>query len=294
MSEYNSCILCWRKCNADRENGRVGYCKMPSSMYVSRAALHMWEEPIISGTRGSGTIFFDGCSLGCVFCQNREISRNKHGKEISIDQLSEMMLELERSGAHNINFVTPTHYLPSVREGIILAKRKGLSIPIVYNTGGYDTPEAIRTLFGLVDIYIPDFKYYTKKSASLYSNAENYPEYVRHTIDEMVKQVPSPKINEEGIMQSGVIVRVLLLPSHVAEAKLIVKYLYETYGDLIYISLMSQYTPPDNMSPPLNRRVTSGEYEELVDYAMRLGVKNCFIQEKESATEDFIPDFNSL
>ena len=294
MSEYRSCVLCWRKCNADRENGEVGYCKMPSSIYVSRAALHMWEEPIISGTRGSGTIFFDGCSLGCIFCQNSEISRNKHGREISVEQLSEIMLELQSKGAHNINFVTPTHYLPSVREGIIKAKMNGLSIPIVYNTGGYDTPEAIRTLFGLVDVFIPDFKYYKKKSAKEYSNAENYPECVRLTIDEMVTQVPRAQINEEGIMQSGVLVRVLLLPSHLAEAKLTVKYLYETYGDSIYISLMSQYTPPSNMPQPLNRRVTSAEYDELVDYASRLGVKNCFIQEKGSAAEHFIPDFNSL
>ena len=290
---YDNCMLCARKCGVNRNNGLIGYCKSGNLPTVARAALHHWEEPVISGARGSGTIFFSGCSLACVYCQNKDISRSSVGKGLTPDMISDAMLRLESDGAHNINFVTPTHFMPSVREAIILAKSKGLSVPIVYNTSSYDTPESIMALSGLVDIYLPDMKYYLGKTAAALSNAPDYPAVARNAVAEMVRQCPKPVIDEGGLMRSGVIVRVLLLPSHVAEAKLIVKYLYETYGDDIYVSLMNQYTPMPDMVPPLNRRVTHEEYGELVDYAERIGVINGFTQEFGTASESFIPPFDN-
>ena len=288
---YKKCNLCHRACLVNR-NERYGYCGVKSAMLVSRAALHFWEEPIISGQNGSGTIFFSGCSLGCVFCQNRKISHGGVGKELSCDELSRVMLRLQNEGAHNINFVTPTHYAPSIATAIDKAREGGLIIPTVYNTGSFDTVETLKMLEGKIDIYLPDFKFYRAETAKKLANAPAYPDIARASIAEMVRQHPTPII-ENGIMQSGVIVRILLLPSHLAEAKLSVKYLYTTYGDNIYISLMNQYTPMPNMERPLNRKVTREEYDELVDYAARLGVTNCFIQEGETAKESFIPDFDN-
>ena len=265
---------------------------MPASPTVSRSDLHFWEEPPISGSRGSGTIFFTGCSLGCVFCQNSEISVGCKGKRVSEDELVEMMLTLKDRGAHNINFVTPTHFAPSIVTAVKQARLQGLDIPIIYNTGSYDTAETIKSLFGTVNVYLPDMKYYLGKTSKILSKAENYPETSRAAIDEMVRQVGECRFDENGIIRSGVIVRVLLLPRHVAEAKLVTKYLYDRYGDKIYISLMNQYTPMPNMSPPLDRRVTREEYRELVDYAEKIGVKNAFIQDQGTASDEFIPDFN--
>jgi putative pyruvate formate lyase activating enzyme len=259
-------------------------------MKISRAALHFWEEPIISGTKGSGTIFFSGCSLGCIYCQNSKISRSSVGTEVSSAELAEKMLDLERQGAHNINFVTPTHFAPSIAEAIRISRAEGLRIPIVYNTGSYDTVETVKSLDGLVDIYLPDLKYYRPESAQKLSFAKDYPTVARDAIAEMVRQKPKP-IVEDGIMRSGVVVRLLLLPLHVAEAKLSLKYIYYTYGDNVYISLMNQYTPMPGMSAPLDRKVTNAEYSELIRYAERLGVTNAFIQEGGTQSESFIPDF---
>ena len=289
---YKKCNLCARRCGVDRTVS-AGYCRMKNDVYVSRAALHFWEEPPISGERGSGTIFFSGCSLSCVYCQNREISRGRAGKSVTVERLSEIMLDLQSQGAHNINFVTPTHFIPSVAEAIRLAKGKGLTIPIVYNTGSYDTPEALKCLAGLVDIYLPDLKYYTSKTAGEYSNASDYPEAARAAIAEMFRQVGEARLDADGMMTSGVIIRILLLPGHVAEAKLSLKYLLDTYGDGIYISLMNQYTPMPDMTSPLNRRVTYEEYNQLTDYAERLGLKNGFTQEFGTASESFIPPFDN-
>ncbi len=252
----------------------------------------MWEEPIISGTAGSGTIFFSGCSLSCVYCQNREISRGVSGIEVSINRLADIMLDLQGRGAHNINLVTPTHFVPSIKDAIIIAKEKGLSIPIVYNTSAYDTPETIRSLRGFVDIYLPDLKYYREDSAIRFSLAEGYPAAARAAISEMVKQKSHPVITD-GLMREGVIVRILLLPEHIAEAKLSLKHLIDTYGDNIYVSLMCQYTPMLNMVSPLNRRVTHMEYNDLIRYAEKIGLKNGFIQSFESASESFIPSFDN-
>ena len=285
-------MLCARKCGINRASGSLGFCKMTDTLTVARASLHRWEEPIISGFRGSGAIFFSGCSLGCVFCQNREISKGQTGKPVSTQRLADIMLRLKEQGAHNINLVTATHFIPSVKEAIIIAKNKGLDIPIVYNTSSYDSVESIRSLDGLIDIYLPDFKYYTSKTAKKLSFAENYPEAARLAIAEMVRQKPIPKI-EDGIMQSGVIVRILLLPAHVAEAKLTLKYLYDTYGDTVFVSLMSQYTPMPSMISPLDRCVTREEYLDFVSYAGKLGIKNGFTQDFGSATEAFIPEFDN-
>ena len=289
---YKNCTLCARNCHADRSVG-VGYCRMSDRPTVARAALHMWEEPPISGTRGSGTVFFSGCSLSCIYCQNREISRGMSGVEITDERLAEIMLELEESGAHNINFVTPTHFIPNVREAILTARRLGLRIPIVYNTGSYENPSALRMLDGLIDVYLPDLKYFRSETAERLSSAPDYPAVARAAIAEMFRQSGRAEINEEGIMTRGTVVRILLLPGHVAEAKLSLKYLLDTYGDGIYISLMNQYTPMPNMPAPLDRKVTRDEYRQLTDYAVRLGLKNGFVQEWGTASESFIPPFDN-
>lgn len=291
MDLYENCHLCGRNCGINRHK-TLGYCRETSEIYLSRAALHMWEEPPISGTKGSGTIFFSGCSLSCVFCQNVDISRGRSGKPVSTERLAEIMLELEAKGAHNINLVTPTHYIPSLTEAIPMARKMGLTIPIVYNTGSYDNVDALRTLDGLVDIYLPDLKYYNMKTAESYSRAGDYPTVARDAIAEMYRQVGTPIFDDDGIMRRGIIVRILLLPGRVAEAKLSLKYLIDTYGDNIYISLMNQYTPMPGMAPPLNRKVTREEYHELLDYAEKLGLKNGFTQDFGTASESFIPPFD--
>ena len=289
---YEKCRLCGHRCGIDRRTG-IGVCGMSDGLYVARAALHRWEEPPISGTRGSGTVFFSGCSLRCVYCQNGEISRGESGLPITVARLADIMLELQSRGAHNINLVTPTHYVPSIADAIDKARSKGMSLPIVYNTSSYDTVEALRMMEGRVDVYLSDLKYHLPETARRLSRAENYPEVARAAIAEMHRQVGDAVLDGEGIMMRGVIARVLLLPRHVAEAKLCVRYLLDTYGDGIYVSLMSQYTPPDGMEPPLDRRVTAEEYRELVEYAERIGLKNGFVQERGSAAESFIPPFDN-
>ena len=247
-NEYFNCKLCARACEIDRSK-KLGFCRMGVDTYVSYYSLHKWEEPPISGERGSGTIFFDGCSIGCVFCQNAAISRGRNGKSVSSEELACIMLELQNAGAHNVNLVTPTHFSPSIAEAVQISKSKGLNIPIVYNTGSYDTVEALKKLCGVVDIYLADFKFYLGNTAKKYSSAQDYPTVARAAIDEMFKQVGEAVFDSNRLMKKGLIVRILLLPGHVAEAKLILKYLYDTYGDKIYISLMNQYTPmPDMLS----------------------------------------------
>ena len=289
-NEYSECKLCARTCGVDR-NEAVGYCNMSADTYVSYYSLHRWEEPPISGERGSGTIFFDGCSLGCIFCQNAKISRGRNGVSLDDTQLASIMLELQSAGAHNINFVTPTHFSPAIASGIKAARASGLCIPTVYNTGSYDSVDALKRLDGLIDIYMPDLKYYKADTAKKYSNAPDYPVVARAAISEMFRQVGPAELDGNGLMKKGLIIRILLLPGHVAEAKLSLKYVYNTYGDKVYVSLMNQYTPMPDMKPPLNRKVTRDEYRSLVDYAERLGVINAFIQEWGTAEESFIPPF---
>ncbi len=291
MTEYDSCRLCMRNCGVNRNAGKIGFCHSGAQMQVCRIAPHAWEEPIISGTGGSGTVFFSGCSLGCTYCQNVKISRGECGVAMTPSELSTRLIELERRGVHNINFVTPTHYAPSLVKTVAIARDSGLSLPIVYNTGGYDAVKTVRMLDGTVDVYLPDLKYYLPKTAAKYSSAPDYPSAARAAISEMVKQKGTARI-EGGLIKRGVVVRILLLPSHLAEAKLSVKYLYSTFGDDIYISLMNQYTPMPNMQKPLDRTVTRAEYRELCEYALSLGVENAFMQEWGSADSSYIPDFD--
>lgn len=289
---YKNCRLCGRLCGADRLVGELGFCASGTIPTVSRVGLHMWEEPVISGDRGSGTIFFSSCSLGCVFCQNREISHAPVGKYMNASELADAMLSLEEAGAHNINFVTPTHFAPSVAEAVELARSRGLSIPTVYNSGGYDTGESLDLLSDSIDIYLVDLKFVRERSARELAGAENYPEVAKSAIGRMVRMQPTPLV-EDGIMKRGVIVRILLLPGHVAEAKLAVKHLFSAYGDDIYISLMSQYTPISGMTGILSRRVTHDEYRELVDYALALGITRAFVQDISSSDEEYIPKFDT-
>lgn len=288
------CHLCPRNCGVDRLAGQKGFCGVDAGIMVARAALHMWEEPCISGKEGSGAVFFSGCSLGCAFCQNRTISKGQSGKVITVEHLAELFLDLQAQKANNINLVTAGHFLPQVREALILAKEQGLTIPVVYNSSGYEKAEILRYLEGLVDIYLPDLKYLEADLAGKYSHAKDYPEVAMKALEEMVRQVRTPEFDERGMMKKGVIVRHLLLPGHVRNSKKVLEYLYGTYGDQIYISLMNQYTPMPAMKddPQLSRKVTDREYDRLLDHAISLGVTNCFIQEGETAKESFIPEFN--
>lgn len=288
------CHLCPRNCGVDRLAGQKGFCGVDAGIMVARAALHMWEEPCISGKEGSGAVFFSGCSLGCAFCQNRTISKGQSGKVITVEHLTELFLDLQAQKANNINLVTAGHFLPQVREALILAKEQGLTIPVVYNSSGYEKAEMLRYLEGLVDIYLPDLKYLEADLAGKYSHAKDYPEVAMKALEEMVRQVRMPEFDERGMMKKGVIVRHLLLPGHVRNSKKVLEYLYGTYGDQIYISLMNQYTPMPAMKddPQLSRKVTDREYDRLLDHAISFGVTNCFIQEGETAKESFIPEFN--
>lgn len=287
------CNLCPRNCNVDREKGEKGYCGALNEMVIARYSLHMWEEPVISGDNGSGTIFFSYCNMRCCFCQNYEISELHKGRVVSVDEFSDICLELQEKGANNINLVTPTHFVHLIKEGLRLAKEKGLVIPIVYNSSAYENVETIKMLEGLVDIYLPDLKYYNDELAIRYSNSPNYFKYASKAIEEMVRQVGDLEYDSKGMLRKGVIVRLLLLPSNVGDSKRIIKYLYETYQDKIIISIMNQYTPVRELKyEELNRRVTDDEYDELVNYAYDMGVRNAFMQEEETQKESFIPDFD--
>ena len=288
------CSLCPRMCKIDREV-TTGYCGVKNTLRVARAALHFWEEPCISGEEGSGAVFFTGCNLRCVFCQNYQIARAEQGKEITVERLSEIFLELQEKKANNINLVTATHYVPQVVEALKMAKSQGLHIPVVYNCGGYETVETLNLLEGLVDIYLPDFKYVDSERAKRYSHAENYPEAAKTALAEMVRQQPRAEFDERGMMKKGVIVRHLMLPGGIKDSKAVVKYLYETYGNQIFVSLMNQYTPLPHVTdyPEINRKLKKFEYDRLVDYAIALGVENGFIQEGETAEESFIPAFTN-
>lgn len=294
MEFHSKCTLCPRNCDVDRETG-LGVCQVGYTVKLARAALHFWEEPCISGENGSGAVFFSGCPLHCVFCQNEEISHGKVGKEITVERLSEIYLELQEKGANNINLVTGTHYISAIVESVTKAKDMGLTIPIIYNTSGYEKVESLKLLEGIVDVYLPDFKYMDDELAKKYSHASDYPEVAKTAIKEMFRQVGTPFFDDAGFIKSGVIVRQLLLPGHVSDAKAILDYLYGTYGNDIYISLMSQYTPMPHIAdkyPELNRRVTKREYDTYLRYALDLGVTNAFIQDRKVAKESFIPDFN--
>lgn len=294
MNKYENCLLCPRKCGINRSTGQTGVCGASSEIKVARAALHYWEEPCISGKRGSGAVFFSGCSLHCVFCQNREISDGKAGKVISKERLSDIFMELADKGANNINLVTPGQYIPDIVWAVNDAKSRGMKLPIIYNTSGYENVTELKLLEGIVDVYLPDFKYMDSTLSARYSRTKDYPSVAKQALSEMVRQQPDVVIDDAtGLIQKGVIVRQLLLPGHVNDAKAVLKYLYDTYHDHVYISMMSQFTPIALKDyPEINRTVTRREYERLVDYALEIGITNAFIQEGDVAKDSFIPAFD--
>ncbi len=286
------CTLCPRKCGADRTGGQIGFCGASDKIKIARSALHFWEEPCISGKNGSGTVFFSHCTMKCVFCQNHKISSGGAGHEISETELAEKFLDLQEQGANNINLVTPTHYVPQIITALKTAKNNGLTIPILYNTSGYENVGTLKMLDGLIDIYMPDMKYYSDKYAVKYSSAPDYFNIASKAVEEMFRQTGKP-VFKDGIMQKGVLVRHLMLPNLLFDTKKIMDYLYKTYGDDIYISIMSQYTPLENVKdcPELNKKLNMRQYDAMIEYCVKLGIKNAFIQEGGAAQESFIPDF---
>lgn len=287
----NKCEICPRKCKVNRNNGELGYCKASNKMKIGGYHLHMWEEPIITGKYGSGTIFFSYCNLRCAYCQNYDLSFDSVGEYITIERLSDIMLELQEMQAENVNLVTPTHYIPLIKNSIVLAKEKGLKIPIVYNTSGYESVESLKTLEGLIDIYLPDFKYYDN-SLGKYSSVADYFNIASLALKEMYRQVGKPKYNKKGMLKKGVIVRHLVLPNNYQDSKKIINYLYQEYKDNIILSIMNQYTITKiTKYPELNQKVDPKEYDNLIDYAYNLGIRKCFTQEEESQSESFIPKF---
>ena len=291
MELLKRCMLCPRKCGVNRYIEK-GFCGATNKIKLAYYSLHMWEEPIISGDNGSGTIFFSNCNLRCLYCQNKKISIDGYGKLISNKRLSEIMLELQSKGAHNINLVTPTHYVPNIISVLKKIKNKELKIPVVYNTSSYESIGTIVACRNLVDIYLADLRYFDDKLGEKYSMCSNYFETATMAIDEMYRQVGKYELNN-GLLKKGLIVRVLILPGHIEDSKKIIEYLYRTYGDNIFISIMNQYTPINTCKySNLNRKLTDEEYDSVVDYALSLGITNAFIQEGETQDESFIPNFN--
>ena len=290
-STYAHCLLCPRRCGADRTSSH-GVCGMSDELRIARVGLHMWEEPCLSGKNGSGTIFFTGCNLGCIFCQNHRIStRELPGRAFTVEELAMAMLDLEKQGAHNINLVTGTHFVPHIIEGVRLARKKGLTLPIVYNCGGYESVETLRMLEGTIDIYLPDMKFFSRELSRRLCHAEDYFEVSKEAVAEMFRQVPDQVFDSEGIMQKGVIVRHLMLPRQLFDTKHILDHLCETYGNRITICLMNQYTPMPGVPEDLCKPLSSDHYRAMVDHLTILGQENAYTQEGGTVSESFIPDF---
>jgi len=288
------CRLCAHSCGADRLNGKTGFCLAGKNVKIARATLHQWEEPCISGWRGSGTVFFANCNLRCVFCQNHPISQQGLGREVSVERLSEIFLELMAAGAHNINLVTPTHYTPHIIQALNIARRNGLSLPVVYNTNSYENVETIHLLDGSIDVYLPDLKYCSDRYAARYSGVADYFAMATAVIEKMITQVGEVKFNKEGLLAQGVIVRHLALPGLLFDSKKVIDYLYQTFGDSIYMSLMNQYTPLHQAYkyPEINKPLQPKHYRGLIEYCQSIGVRNAFIQESGTASPEFVPSFD--
>ena len=291
--DLSSCSICPKNCKVNRKKGEKGFCRGGLLPKITRASLHMWEEPSISGEKGSGTVFFSGCNLGCVYCQNYEISRSNMGKEADFNRLCDIFFKLYEKGAHNINLVTPTHFLPEILKAVELSKKKGIKIPFVYNTSGYESVESLKRADGLIDIYLADFKYISHDLAKKYSHAPDYPDIVKAALSEMIRQNPECVFDENGLMQKGVIVRHLMIPNCISDSKRVLKYLAK-FKDQIFLSIMNQFTPtPALVSyPEINRKVFDIEYQKLIDFALELGFEKAYIQEGDTAKLSFIPDFN--
>ncbi len=290
-----NCNLCPRKCGADRTQ-KHGYCKSGNKIKIARASAHYWEEPVISGENGSGAIFFSGCTLGCVYCQNNDISHEGNGTEISVEELKDIFFRLKDDGCHNINLVTADHYMPLIKKAIDMAKEEGFELPFVLNTGGYLTKEFVKDLSGYIDIFLTDFKYLSEEMSKRYSKAENYPVYAKEALSEMVKMHPTCIYDEEGLLKKGVIVRHLVLPGYVEESKEVLSYLWKNYGENIIYSIMGQYTPLSHILtnyPEIDRHLTQEEYDEVTDFAWDTGIEDAFIQLPGSDSDEYIPDFDN-
>lgn len=294
LEALEHCKLCPRNCGVNRLKGELGYCKSNKNVTVARASLHNWEEPCISGKNGSGTVFFSNCNLSCVFCQNHEISQEHKGIEITIEKLADVFISLQQKGANNINLVTPTHYVPQIIEAIKIAKNNGLTLPILYNTNSYENVETIKSLNGYIDVYLPDLKYFNNKYSEKYSSAPKYFMYATKAIKEMYNQVGKNVFDENQLMIKGLIIRHLMLPGLLFDSKKIIDYIYSTYGDNVYISLMNQYTPiyKAQCFNEINRPLKKEHYDALIDYSLEKGIKNAFIQEEGTCSENFVPEFD--
>jgi putative pyruvate formate lyase activating enzyme len=294
LESLKSCRLCPRNCGVNRLDGGLGFCKSGKEARIAKVSLHEWEEPCVSGDRGSGTVFFSNCNLRCVFCQNHMISEESYGKDVSIGRLAEIFLQQQERGAHNINLVTPTQYVPQIIDAVKIAKRDGLTLPVLYNTNSYEKVETIKSLEGTVDVYLADLKYYSDSYAIKYSEGPGYFLHASKAIDEMFRQVGKPVLDSEAIMLSGLIIRHLMLPGLLFDTKKVLDYIMETYGDSVYVSLMNQYTPMHRASlfPGIDKRLNKRHYESIIQYCLDSGMHNAFIQDPGTATEDYVPDFN--
>lgn len=293
MCEYRNCKLCPRECGIDRSKS-VGVCGATDKIKIALVSTHNFEEPCISGKNGSGTIFFSNCNLRCVYCQNYKISRNGYGKEITVKRLAEIFIEQQERGVNNINLVTPTMYVDGIIEAIKIAKEKGLSIPIIYNSSGYEKVKTIKKLNGYIDIYLPDFKYATNRLALRYSGVNNYVESAVSCITEMINQVGHPIFNKEGILEKGVIIRHMILPNNVLNSKMVLKSIVEKFKDKAMVSIMAQYFPAGDVSnyPEINRKIISEELREIEEYIEKLNIENGYIQELGEHEEEYVPNFD--
>lgn len=291
IKQLDKCEICPRKCRVNRNNKQIGWCKSTDKIKIGLYSTHDFEEPCISGDKGSGTVFFSNCTMNCIFCQNYEISQLGKGKEISIEELANIFIKQQEKGVHNINLVTPTSYVYQIIEAIKIAKSKGLKIPIVYNTNGYENIETIKALNGYVDVYLPDLKYAEDEIATEYSGAKNYFEIATSAIKEMIKQVGTPKFNEDGIIQKGVIIRHLVLPNHIENSKNVLLWIKQNLPNDIYVSIMAQYFPTYKAkeNPKLNRKLTKEEWEQIEKYVEEINIENGFIQELGEHEEEYVP-----
>ena len=291
IKQLDKCEICPRKCEVNRNNNQIGWCKSTDRVKIGLYSIHNFEEPCISGDKGSGTVFFSNCTMNCIFCQNYEISQLGKGKEISIEELANIFIKQQEKGVHNINLVTPTSYVYQIIEAIKIAKAKGLNIPIVYNTNGYENIETIKALNGYVDVYLPDLKYAEEKLAIEYSGAKNYFEVATNAIKEMIKQVGNIKLNEDGIIQKGVIIRHLVLPNHIENSKKVLLWIKQNLPNDIYVSIMAQYFPTYKAkeNQKLNRKLTKKEWEQIEKYVEEIDIENGFIQELGDHEEEYVP-----
>ena len=289
-----NCTICPHKCGINRLEGNKGRCKCNDKLKIALASLHMYEEPCISGTNGSGTVFFSNCNLNCIYCQNYEISNLGKGKEITVEHLAEIFLKQQEKSAHNINLVTPTMYVYQIIEAIKIAKSKGLNIPIVYNSNGYENVDTIKLLNGYIDVYLPDLKYYTNELSKKYSKVDNYFEIATNAIKEMYKQVGKAQFDENGLIKKGVIIRHLVLPNHIQNTKNILKWIKNNMPNYIYVSIMAQYFPTYKATEDdlINRKLNKKEYKEVLNYLYSLDLENGYIQELGEHEEEYVPDFD--